>query len=441
MKKIIVTIVVLSLFLQIPTSNFAYAIDENDNTNILLNKANNLPEYMRFYRVDGVSLSFYFLPLNNDEIAKLPPEQKKYYKTCYKIDKYLQKNKFQKAFKLIAKKFPDDVTYLPALTAYFHYQYANKKYKAALLTLKLIKSANNDKLLNNQNIDLILADLYYISGDYEQAIIEFEKLTCLENSDFINYRLTQSYFALNSYTNAIYYAKKVSSDYSAYYDVIDLLFVSYYRTKNNEMARKIALKGLELAPNSPVYNFRVGDLTANKKEKLKYFYKTLDYYIGQNDINNALPLLNGEITPIENELLDNACKNIKGFFVKPNWEKIQSEDYHLMSGIVLVNRHNNFFSSIHNCTDKYTGNDLKACLTKVNEEQEKISHKLIAERNEQIRYAQEQERIRQMQLMNANLMYSNQLRAQQNYIQNRPRYYNSTTTQYGNTYYTNTYSY
>ena len=112
-----------------------------------------------------------------------------------------------------------------------------------------------------------------------------------------------------------------------------------------------------------------------------------------------------------------------------------------MSFEVENERFNKFYQNVNDCISKYSGNDLKACFNKINSDEEKYSNRLTLERQETIRSMEEQEKIRQMRLINANIIEANYLQRQQNYILNRPKYYNSTTTNFGNYSYTNGFSY
>lgn len=114
----------------------------------------------------------------------------------------------------------------------------------------------------------------------------------------------------------------------------------------------------------------------------------------------------------------------------------------LMTVDAANNRFSKYFASVHNCTSQYTGNNLKSCLENIVQEQKELTQKLTQLKAERQRQALEMERIRQMQIMNANMQYQNQLIRQQNYQLSRPRYTESTTTTpYGNTYRTHTSSY
>ena len=106
-----------------------------------------------------------------------------------------------------------------------------------------------------------------------------------------------------------------------------------------------------------------------------------------------------------------------------------------------MERQNDFYKDARSCSSKYFGNDLKDCLNNLNIKQEKITQKLIIEQQERNRQIAELEKIRQMQMLNYNIIQQNNLIRQQNYELSRPKYYNSTISPVGNTYYINSYSY
>ena len=112
-----------------------------------------------------------------------------------------------------------------------------------------------------------------------------------------------------------------------------------------------------------------------------------------------------------------------------------------MSFQIKNQRFETYHNKLKQGLSKYKGNDLKNFLLSLKSDEEKFSQRLFDEYQEMNRQIAEEERLRQLRIMNANMQYSNYLQQQQNYILNRPRYTNTTIRPIGNTYYMNSYSY
>ena len=398
----------------------------------------NLP-LSQYYNIDFYSLTSSFYPIEKDVYRELTRFEKKKYQECLKLEKLISKNKFAKAIKI-------ERDYLPIYFKAYQYNYNRNDNVYIINNLNSILDIMNryNFSIDDPRYEAIkgnLAFYYYVNGEYNESISLFEKLNKKE-CDFYNLMLAENYYKLNNYEKSFYYANKVKNeskkeDYT-YCRALEFKFLYYVNKKKIELANKISY---ELAkhnfPDSYTAYKRVADTTYNIETKIKY------YSYAKEHANNIAEKkqINNILSNIYQKKIDNASKSIKGFFVKPSWDEIYTRDKNLMSFEVENERFNKFYKNVNDCINKYSGNDLKACFNKINNDEEKYSNRLTLERQETIRSMEEQEKIRQMRLINANIIEANYLQRQQNYILNRPRYYNSTTTNFGNYSYTNGFSY
>lgn len=393
-------------------------------------QTDNKPYYLTFYKVDAENFYMDFIPLSKDAIKTLDPELKKDYKKFVKIENCIKKNKYKKAFNI-------DSDYLPTKVAYMHYLADKKECKNLYKMLALIVEQNKtSKLFNQKKMELTTGYVAWLADEYQMALQfltpyikttqEFEKFN-------LNYIFMDSHYKLNNYSSTIFYAKKIENMQQYKLIANKHLMWSFDKLGNKQEAYKYAKKIVQMEPNRVNY-IGVVFTTSNSTEKLQYLYKIVDTYITEQNYSEAAKICYNDISPLEETKIKNAAKTITGFVKLPNWREIMEQDVNYMSFKSFIERQNNFYKSTNDCITKYKGNDLKACFNNINEQQEKISHRLVEEKRAQEQAIAEQQRILQLQQMNYNLQ-------RQNYILNQTRYTNSTTTRYGNTYYTNSYSY
>ena len=146
-------------------------------------------------------------------------------------------------------------------------------------------------------------------------------------------------------------------------DNIDYCSIKQISTESKE-------KLIKIKPNSLNY-LRLIMNSNNKSEILTYAYKVAENYAKENDFKNALEFCSVDIIRLEEEKIQNAVKNIKGFIEIPSWKTIFENDYAYMRYDTAYNRLINFYKSTDTCIKKYYGNDLKACFANVNKNQEK----------------------------------------------------------------------
>lgn len=391
-----------------------------------------------YYVVDDINLTMRFTPLLNEELKSLSKEQKKIYKKIVKIEHLLNKDNlksFNKAYKI-------EPEFLPTYLAYFHYYKKNQLYKEQAMIIEAIIALNNRcNIIDAKELEINAGFANYTAGNYEKALVYLTPYIKdnLKYSSFV-YILSDLNYKTKNYKNAIFYANKIVKDRDYQNNALALLFDSYKDTNDNVNAAKYARELIKLEQSSINY-LRLIMTSSDNKEILKYSYKLAENYAKENDYKKALEICHIDIVKLEEEKIKKAIKNIKGFVEVPSWESIFSNDYSYMKFNTAYYRLINFYKSTNDCINKYYGNDLKACFASVNRTQEKITSKLIEEKRAEEQKIAEEQRLKQMQLMNYNIMQQNNLIQQQNYQLSRPRYTNYTTTKYGNTYYTNSYSY
>ena len=386
--------------------------------------------YLKYYKIEKENMIMSFVPLSKTEIKQVSKLEKIRYKEYKKIDNYLRKQNYFKAY----NQNPD---YLPTLIALYNYYNVKKQYTDVVKALEKIEKIDQYDLFNKDMLNSKLAMAYFDDKDYHNAIKKFVSIQAKTNDIKIKqssaYFLGVSYFNIKDYNNAIKYMSLIPDGF----DKREILFLSYYNLGNKTKAHQIANQALNIEPSNFVYLLRAADTSTNKGVKLNYYYKAKKYASDDSEKYIA----NKYIVLLEDEKIRNACKNIKGFVSIPQWAKIQKEDINLMTFSQEMERQNDFYKYARSCSSKYFGNDLKDCLNNLNIKQEKITQKLIIEQQERNRQIAELEKIRQMQMLNYNIIQQNNLIRQQNYELSRPKYYNSTISPVGNTYYINSYSY
>lgn len=390
------------------------------------------PYYFNFYKIDEKNFKMSFIPLSKQQLKLLSIEEKKIYKKTKKIEKKLQRNIFDD------KNI--DIGYLPLYTNMYNFFEKRNDKKSQIACLEYIKLYDKWNFFSKNWIDYNLGCLYYDIKDFKTCI-RFIKPEVDKSKTLFSYNnciLSDSYLQIKDYKNAIKYASTVPEKDYWYNFSLETLYCAYYNTKNMAMAHKIALKTVQRKyPSEYLANMRAAITASDNNTKMKYYNNAKKATTDDKEIWT----INSEIAKIDANKIENAARYINGFFVKPNWAEISKKDTSLMSISIENQRFEEWHSDVNNCISKYKGNDLKACFNNINNKQDKISTKLLAEQQAREQKLLELQRIQQLQQMNYNMIRANQLQAQQNYILNSPRYTNTTTTRYGNTYYTNSYSY
>ena len=410
---------ILIMILVLLANNYCFAV--------VINNQEVFPPYAKFYDYNANVLKMQFIKYEKKDFQQLSKEEKKIYKHCMKIEKLLDKNNYKKAYKYN----PD---FLPTWVRIYNYAAKQDIEKEALNALKAIENINNnDHIFEQETIDSHLGMEYYLNKEYKMAIPYLEKdynymvKENLTDSDWYYYLLSflaESYYWTYNYEKVIKYASMIPKNKKDYLRAQNLLY-SVYLTKNDlAKAYKVALILFDNKyPNTAEAAMNVQRATTDINTKLKYIEKKKKNTTYNSNIMYSIKLV---LTSIDKQLIDSASKTIKGYFTKPDWEIIVSQDRKLMTAEDETNRFWDFHYDISNCISKYKGNDLKMCFANINQKQEKLTQRLILEQQERNRQIAEAERIRQLQMINVNLQQANYLQEQQNYqmqqLQNRNIY-------------------
>lgn len=433
--------------------------------------------YEKYYNIDSDNISLILKDFSGNEEKLLSKTEKKTYKKCKKINKLLMGKKYKKALKVdktnlaiysqmlqeaIIKKnyfliqnyveeillydenyiFERDVLNKLLVEAAYnnHIAYANRgNFEEAIISLHQAIYYDQYNILNINECEYMLANYYYITNNYVNVIIYlksiFDSSKTKNEDDAI--KLVYSFYQTQDYKNVINYSKYISSKNENYNLCLEMLFLSYCELNELELAHSIAIKLFnENYPNTFLASKRVASTTKDLNKQLKYLN------IAKNNTSDNVEIfgINLKLAKIYQKKLEQKASKNNLYIQIPDWDKIVDKDLNYMRGVDLNSRFENYQKSIINCLN-YNGNNLRQCCADIIDREDKISTE--AYNAEQARKQQllELERINQLQQMNYNMTVQNNLIRQQNYELSRPRYYNSTTTQYGNSYYTNGYSY
>ena len=395
----------------------------------------------RFQKVEGTINGYKFIPLSKEEYKKLDKFEKLIYNDMKKSYKYWNKALLAKSTNDVIKYSKKSLKYYPLYPVYYNliglYDH-HKDYKNALFyTQELLKQGYNV----SDDIHFGYAKFNWALRNYAETISGAEKYLKLNTKDSISinfcyFILADSNWELSNYEKAIYYANKsLALNKNFEKRLTEIKYSAYLSLKNIIEANKLAHKLYSWSyPDKYTSAIRLAFTSSSDADKLKYYKIAKDNTTDEKKIVDIDFMIN----TIYERKLDNECKKYKGYINRPKWLDFALNDP--MTPKQGIERFENYCNRLDRCF-KFNGTDFKNCLADLKNDEEKISQRLQSEHQERQRQLIEQERIRQMQIMNANLIQSNYLQQQQNYILNRPRYQNSTTTRYGNTYYTNSYSY
>ena len=419
-------------------------INKENSLEYQYNNASLLSFNKRFKKVENSINNYDFIPLSEEEFNLLDKIDRQKYKKIKKSYKFWQKA-------LNATNTKDVIFYSNKALSYY------ELYPVIVNLMLLYDSiGDNQKALEYTNKLLStgeLKDKYYYKyyakqnlslGNFSEAILganNYIKLSNINNEDKAYcYRIIGlANFKLKNYQKAIDYANKaIVLDKTQEKYALEILYMSYFELKNFINANKYAFKLYSYSfPDKFSASMRIATTSASIDTKLKF------YDIAKQNTNEEfkINMINGFIAEIYEKKLDIAIKNINGFVNRPSWIDIEKRDNHLMSFQIKNQRFETYHNKLKQGLSKYKGNDLKNFLLSLKSDEEKFSQRLFDEYQEMNRQIAEEERLRQLRIMNANMQYSNYLQQQQNYILNRPRYTNTTIRPIGNTYYMNSYSY
>ncbi len=443
MKKVLVLLIIL-LF----TNNIVLGIEDNTLQPILQSWTNNSKQnnnknhsklsYLHYYSWDELdtNMNMKFNAISKAQYKLLNKEEKRAYKNFVKYNKYIQKGSWGNVI------YYWDSQYVPALIAAYKQFEVQNKFRDCVIYLEKIKYKNDIlKIFDKEMIDIKLGYAYWADKDYYKAIKIFESY--LPNSSNIYHKITlgQLYFDVNKYNDCLKLLNNINKKDTSLYiykNILETKFLAYSKLKDNKNANKMAYELYSYTyPDKRTASLRIAFTTQDTNIQMKFYNIAKQNSFTDSEIWSV----NSFISNILDNRIKNHCKTISGYYKPLLWQEIISKDSNYMSIRQENNRFEDYLNDTNNCINKYSNSNLKACLNDIKNKQEHISTRLLQERQELNRQITEMERIRQLQLINSNIMEQNNLIQQQNYELSRPRYYNSTTSQYGNTYYTNTYSY
>lgn len=395
-------------------------------------------EFMNYYNIDKEGMETIFVPISKERYKQLTKEEKIKYKKIKSIEKKIQKaNKKNKSTYNLLQQ---NKGYAPLETSYFFWLIENKKYDLALVQLLKIKE-NYCYLFDADFLNIGIATLYYYNSNYEKFIETFNKketnpnVTKIKNSNLLKYMLAYSFYNLEEYSKAIFYARELEKEFNNTTSILHILAHSYSQQKNFPLALKYFKKLYKISPSYD-YAFNIGLLLKNKDAKIKYFKIARE--LAQN-IDKKVEA-NTFIILYEQQKIKNAIKRSGIYIKEPDFFKIMS-DCPYGNESYWINRQDDFYVHTNVCIENYYGKNLKSCFESVIEEEEEKTENFINQvyREQQLALQQQQIRLQQLSVYEQNRQ--NYLLQQQNYILNRPRQSSSTTFKYGNMYFTDTYTY
>ena len=435
MKKFIV------LFLLLFLVNYNnYAIDDFQPQTKLQSSSSskptyNKPSYLAYYYWDPFddNMNMQFNVISKVEYKYLDKAKKKTYKIILKYNKKLKNGWYGDVLYY-------NNTFLPALIQAYKMSIAKKAYRDAVIYLERIKKQNDAyNIFDTEMVDTNLGYTYWDDKDYLNAIKMLKPY--MENNIYKKVSVGMIYFDMGNYNNSLSILTKINKDdidLQSYKDILDKKYISYFRLKNYNNANKIAYELYSYSyPDVKSASLRIAATTYDKNLKMKFYKIAKEKSVSTEDIWSV----NFLIGNLLDENLKTKSNTITGYFKPLLWSEITSKDSKYMSIQKQNQRFEDFYNDSSYCITKFTSNNLKSCLNDIKAKQNAISNRLVTEYQELNRQIAENERIMQLQNINYNMMEQNSLIRQQNYELSRPRYTNSTTTKYGNTYYTNTYSY
>lgn len=330
------------------------------------------PNYVQFYDIDTTEFSARFKPISAEKEKALSGTIKESYKKIKKIEKYINERNFEKAVSV-------DANFLPAHVKYLNYCIDKSNYHCALneiITLKRINSV--DRVLDDDVISYKLGMLYYVNKNYQAALTYLSNFADNKDQSDENlwYVLGDVYLNLKNYEASIDFAKRIPSTSVNYLSAQKVLYSDYIATNNISAANACARVLVQREPVSANY-FKLADSTrGNDNEQLAIYYRARKLALDENDFT-SLAAADGGIALLEQARIDNAVKTLKGFVVKPDWQKILSEVGAITDPMELSNRQANFFKSTNYCIQNFSDRDLIKCFEHVNSEEEKASNEKL----------------------------------------------------------------
>ena len=334
-----------------------------------------LPVYAKFYRIDSNNVTVKYTELRDCQQKQLTSNENKYYKQIKKIQKYIDKKDFRRALDI-------EPSFLPTHVQYMEYSLNAGDYQTALSEIQTIQRLNQTVgIFDSEKLNYKLGMLYYLSRDYTTA-------------------LSDIYYNLGDFNQAITYSKKIQSYSQNYAGAQELLYNSYYNLQNYKAANSVAVELVRVMP-SPINYMRLGTTSSDNNTRLINYYKARSLAAADRNYT-ALAQADARIVSIEQAKIDKAYAGLTLFVNKPDWAKIVKDNEKIVSPIDLSNRMQNFFTQTNFCIAKFGGAELVKCFESVNNEQAELTKQAkeaykqeCEERQRELEYQRQQMLFRQ----------------------------------------------
>ncbi len=373
----------------------------------------------RFEKIEGTINAFNFIPLSKEEYKDLSPVNKKKYNNMKKSYEYWQKALYAKNNSDIIKYSEKALSYYelyPVLYNLVHFYDGQKDYKnAAYYSERLINLGYNINYLTYFYYVMYLSKLNRYDDCIKAGRIYFDYSNDSNLDGGVYLAMADSYYNLNDYNNAIIYADKaINANPIIEKMATEIKYMAYFKQNKKAEANKEAIKLYDWKyPNIYDASLRVAASSSSDVTRMKY------YEIAKQNAKDTIQkwAVNTLIALIDEKKLNNICDKTSGFIDKPLWSEIIKSDNNLMDLDTQVKRFDDYHKDLNNCMCNYQGNDFKNCIKALKDKQDKISQKLYNDQQELNRQLAEEERLRQLRIMNANLQQQNYLQQQNNYLQ------------------------
>ncbi len=418
MKKIlIISALVLASVGSCVYAAEGYVFTANDETNSSMQINTNAPsyDYLKFYDIDteiiSAKLKVFDSKKEKDFIQTLSKDDRENYKYAKKVEKLVQKGKWNEIY----SKYPN---YLPAYLEYYDKCISSNDYSNALLVLNKIQNLDRYNMIISADVlNYVYGMLYYNTSQYSNALRYF-KIFEYKKDDGIYSSIGNCYYYLNNYQTAISYYKKIKNP--TYVDK-EYLFSAYLKLGNILEANKIA--NILLKEN---YNFknlmRVEATTSDNTLKLNYAYKARSIAATEEELLRA----NVEISTLEQKKLDAKVSKLTQFVKVPKWSEIQKQIPENVTTQEISDKQDEFFKTANTYLSRYSGQQLTNAFKSLNED---YINYVTQKKNE---YYQEKQIQAQKELVleqqRHNMLQQQMIEEQRmhNYLEEENLYYNMT---------------
>lgn len=398
---------------------YVFSVNNKVNSSVQINTNAPSYDYLKFYDIDAEMISARIKVFDNDKeknfIKTLSKADRENYKYAKKIEKLVQKEKWDEIY----SKYPN---YLPAYLEYYGRCISSNNYQEALNVLGKIQRIDRYNMVISADVlNYAYAMLYYNTYQYSNALRYF-KIFEFTKDDGIYSSIGNCYYYLNNYQTAINYYKKIKKPT---YENLEYLFSAYLKLGNTLEANKFAKNLL-----NENYNFknlmRVEATTSDDVEKLTYAYKARSLAQTEEELVRA----NAEISALEQKKLDTKVAKLTQFIKVPKWSEYEKQIPQNVLVKEISDKQDEFFKTANMYLSKYSGQQLTNAFKSLNEDftnfvaqkkQEYYQEKQIQAQKELV-LEQQRNNMLQQQLIEEQRMH-NYLERQNFYYMTRPYYY------------------